>query len=51
MALIRSLPHNLNNMIHHLLDLVSASEDKMKQKSANVDDVIDVCEIKLGAMD
>ena len=42
MALIRSLPNNLNNMIHHLLDLVTASDDKKKQESANGEDVEDV---------
>ena len=42
MALIRSLPNNLNNMIHHLLDLVTASDDKKKQESANGEDVEDL---------
>ena len=42
MALIRSLPNNLNNMIHHLLDLVTAGDDKKKQESANGEDVEDL---------
>ncbi len=43
MALIRSLPNTLNNMIRHLLDLVTASDDRnKKQESANGEDVEDV---------
>ena len=36
MALIRSLPNTLNNMIRHLLDLVTASDDRNKKQESAV---------------
>jgi hypothetical protein len=38
MALIVSIPNNHNNMINHLLDLVTANDDRnKKQESVNVE--------------
>ena len=50
MALIRSIPNNHNNMINHLLDLVTDSDDRNKKDVSANGELLKILRMLLATM-